>query len=55
MGLLDKVKGLAKGRKKEVGQGIDKTADVAKDKIGHEKEVDKAADAVKDQLDIPKS
>jgi antitoxin protein of toxin-antitoxin system len=52
MGILDKLKGLVSGHKKEVGEGIDKAADVAKDKIGHDKEVDKAADAAKGALGV---
>jgi hypothetical protein len=52
MGILDKVKGLASGHKKEVSSGIDKAADVTKDKIGHDEEVDKVADTVKDKLDV---
>jgi hypothetical protein len=52
MGILDKLKGLVGGHKKEVGEGIDKAADVAKDKIGHDKEVDKAADAAKGALGV---
>lgn len=52
MGILDKLKGLVGGHKKEVGEGIDKAADVAKDKIGHDKEVDQAADAAKGALGV---
>jgi hypothetical protein len=50
MGILDKLKGLVSGREKDVAQGVDKTADVAKDKVGHDEQVDKAADTVKDKL-----
>ena len=52
MGILDKVKGLVSGREKQVEQGIDKTADVVKDKVGHDEKVDKAADTVKDKLGV---
>ena len=52
MGILDKLKGLVRGHKKEVEEGIDKAADVAKDKIGHDKEVDQAADAAKGALGV---
>jgi hypothetical protein len=53
MGLLDKVKGLVGGHKKEVSAGVDKAAEVAKDKLPdqHDDKVDKAADTVKDQID----
>jgi len=52
MGILDKVKGLVSGREKQVEQGIDKTVDVVKDKVGHDEKVDKAADTVKDKLGV---
>jgi hypothetical protein len=52
MGILDKVKGLTRSHKKEVSSGIDKVADVAEDKLGHEKQVEKVADTVKDQLGV---
>lgn len=52
MGILDKVKGLVSGREKQVEQGVDKTADVVKDKVGHDEKVDKAADTIKDKLGV---
>ncbi len=52
MGILDGLKKLVSKNKKEVSGGIDKVADVVKDKVGHEKEVDKAADAVEGALGI---
>jgi MT0933-like antitoxin protein len=53
MGLMDKIKGLVGGHKKEISGGVDKAADVAKDKLPdqHDDKVDKAADTVKDQID----
>jgi hypothetical protein len=53
MGILDKVKGLVGDNKKSVNEGVDKVADVAKDKVPdeHDAKVDQAADAVKDQID----
>jgi hypothetical protein len=53
MGILDKVKGLVAGNKDKVDQGIDKAADVAKDKLPdqHDAKVDKAADTLKGQVD----
>lgn len=49
MGLFDKVKGLAKGHKKEIDQGIDKAADLAQAKAPDQLDgaIDKAADAAK--------
>jgi hypothetical protein len=52
MGILDELKGLVGGHKKEVGEGIDEAADLTKDKIGHDKEVDQAANAAKDALGV---
>ena len=52
MGILDGVKKLVSKNEKEVSDGIDKVADVAKDKVGHEKEVDKAVDVVEGALGI---
>ncbi len=53
MGILDKVKGLVGGNKDKVNQGIDKAADVAKDKLPdqHDAKVEKAADTLKGQVD----
>ena len=52
MGMLDKVKGLVAGNKDKIEDGVDKVADVAKDKLPdeHGGKVDQAADAVKDQI-----
>ena len=52
MGILDGLKKLVGKNKEEVSDGLDKVADVAKDKIGHEKEVDKAVDVVEGALGI---
>ena len=52
MGILDGLKKLVSRNKKEVSDGIDKVAEVAKDKVGHEKEVDKAVDVVEGALGI---
>lgn len=45
MGLLDKLKGLAKGRKKEIKQGIDKVSDVVQSKTPdqHDAKVESAS------------
>lgn len=53
MGLLDKAKGLLKGNKAKVDQGVDKAAEVAKDKLPdqYDSKVDQAAETVKDTLD----
>jgi len=53
MGLLDKVKGLVGSNKEKVDEGIDKAADLAKDKLPdqHDAKVDKAADGLKGQID----
>jgi hypothetical protein len=53
MGLLDKAKELLSSNKDKVEGGVDKAADLAKDKLPdeHDAKVDKAADAVKDQID----
>ncbi len=52
MGILDKVKGLVGGNKDKATQGVDKAADMAKDKLPdeHDAKIDKGADAVKDQI-----
>ena len=46
MGFMDKLKEMFGGRKQEINQGIDKTADVAKDKVPdqHDAKVDQVAD-----------
>ena len=53
MGMLDKVKGFVGSNKEKVEQGVDKAADLAKDKLPdeHDTKVDKAADALKGQID----
>jgi hypothetical protein len=53
MGFLDKLKGLTKGRKKEINQGIDKAADVAASKVPdeHDAKVEAAADKAKDVVE----
>ena len=53
MGILDKVKGLIGGNADKVEDGIDKAADLAKDKLGddHDDKIDSAADKAKDLLD----
>ena len=56
MGLLDKIKGLTKGREAQIKQGIDKVADVAQSKAPdqHDAKIEQAAEKAKhlvDQLD----
>jgi hypothetical protein len=53
MGMLDKAKSLIGGNKDKVGEGIDKAADVAKDKVGeaHGDTVDTAAEKAKDVVE----
>lgn len=53
MGILDKIKGLIGGNADKIEDGIDKAADVAKDKVGddHADKVDMAADKAKDVVD----
>jgi MT0933-like antitoxin protein len=53
MGLFDKVKGLAKGREKQIKQGIDKAADVIQSKTPdqHDAKVDAAAEKAKGLVD----
>ena len=50
MGLLDKIKGLMKGRKKDISQGIDKVADVVQSKTpdSQDDKVEGAAEKAKD-------
>ncbi len=52
MGVLDKIKGLAKSHKSEVSSGIDEVAGLAEKELGHKKEVEQAADTVKEQLGV---
>jgi len=53
MGLLDKVKGLIKGREKQIKQGIDKVADVVQKKTPdqHDAKIETAADKAKGFVD----
>ena len=53
MGLLDKVKGLKKGHEKQIDQGVDKAAEVAKDKVPdqHDAKVESAAEKAKDVVE----
>jgi hypothetical protein len=50
-GLRDKALGLVHGHKDQVEDGVDKVAEAAKGKLGHDDTVDKAADFIKDNLD----
>ncbi|MEX1105945.1 MAG: antitoxin [Ilumatobacteraceae bacterium] len=53
MGLFDTIKGLTKGRKKEIDQGIDKAASVVESKVPdqYDDKVGQAADAAKSAVD----
>jgi hypothetical protein len=53
MGLLDKLKGLTKGHKKDIEKGIDKAADVIEGKTPdqHDAKVESAAEKAKDIVD----
>ena len=53
MGLLDKIKGLTKGREKQIKQGIDKVADAVEKKVPdqHDAKIGQAADKAKDLVD----
>ena len=53
MGLMDSIKGMMKGKKPQIKDGVDKGADVVGDKVGaeHADKVDKAADVAKDAVD----
>jgi MT0933-like antitoxin protein len=53
MGILDKIKGLVGGNADKVEDGIDKAADIAKDKVGEDNadKVDMAADKAKEVVD----
>ena len=53
MGILDKLKSLVGGNADKVEEGIDKVADVAKDRVGeeHADKVDAAADKAKDVVE----
>ena len=53
MGLLDKVKGLTKGREAQIKQGIDKVADLAEKKAPakHDGKIEQAAEKAKGLVD----
>lgn len=53
MGFMDKVKGLTKGRSKQINEGIDKAADLAQDKLPDsvDPHVDTAAAKAKEVVD----
>ena len=53
MGLMDKIKGLTKGRKQQIKQGIDKVADVVESKTPdkHDGKVSGAATKAKGLVD----
>lgn len=53
MGMLDKLKGLLKGKEKQVKDGIDKAASAVQSKTNDQQDaqVAKAADAAKDAVD----
>ncbi len=55
MGILDKLKGMVGGNAAKVEDGIDKAADMAKDKVGddHADKIDTAADKAKEVVDKP--
>ena len=53
MGFMDKIKGLFKGREKQVNSGIDTAADAAKKATPdqHDAKVDQVAEKAKDVVD----
>lgn len=51
MGFADKIKGLVGKNKKQVNQGIDKTADVVAKKVGHADQIEKGAEQAKKVVD----
>ena len=53
MGIMDKLKGLLKGREKQVKSGIDTASNKIEEKVGpeHAAKVDNASDKVKDAVD----
>ena len=53
MGLLDKLKGLTKGHKKDINSGIDKVSDVVESKVPdqHDAKVESAAEKAKDAVE----
>ena len=53
MGLMDKLKGLLRGRETQVKQGIDKASNAVESKVGdkHAAKVDQVAEKAKDAVD----
>ena len=53
MGLMDKLKGVVGGNKKQIDKGIDTAADKAQDVTDHkaDAQIDAAADKAKDVVD----
>jgi len=53
MAFMDKLKGMVRGREKQVKQGIDKAADVVEKRVGakNANKVDSVADRAKDAVD----
>jgi hypothetical protein len=53
LGLMDKVKGLLKGREKQVKSGIDTASNAVEQKVGpkHADKVDAASDKAKEAVD----
>lgn len=53
MGLMDTLKGLVKGREKQVKQGIDTVSDQVEKRVGpkHAAKVDSMSDKAKDHVD----
>jgi hypothetical protein len=53
MGLMDKLKGMVGGNKKQIDKGIDTAADKAQDATDHkaDAQIDTAADKAKDVVD----
>jgi hypothetical protein len=53
MGIMDKLKGLLKGREPEVKKGIDTVSNTVEDKVGpkHAQKVDDLSDKAKDAVD----
>ena len=53
MSFMDSIKGLFKGKSKQINQGVDKTSDVVQEKVPdqYDKHVDQGADKVKDAVE----
>jgi hypothetical protein len=49
-GLKDKALNFAKDHSEQVEQGVEKAADFAEKKFGHEEQIDKVVDKVKDVI-----